>query len=388
MVTPYLNSDESIILTTHNVNFNSIVTELILTNQRLIIFDTKHAQFRYQTIPLSTIETVFAREDAQGNPAMYLSISPMTADSAPQSKEFTFLRQRSGERKQECDAWIKHVKGQIASIRQQALPAPQTSSSDDTDIIFDEPKTTIVEPVPEESAPPESVPEPQPSMAVPAPEDTLVDTGDATGLPDSAPEAPESDEQVPQAAAEDIQKEPQSSGTPPPPASPEKPKAIMLTAVIIVILAIAGGIFLYSTMPGGNSVEPSAPVITSSITTAATIVPTPSVQQTPAPLKTIVPTPQPTVIIPESGVWVKVHYEGNYYGRVGTSGDMKIVNASGEQFYQLTIVEGIVEATIQKQDGSGKVLTVEVYQNGVMVARSTKATPFATVDLRTEVKKG
>jgi stringent starvation protein B len=103
MVNPYLNRDESIILTTHNVSFNSLVTELILTNQRLIIFDTRHIQFRYQTIPLTTIETVMAREDTQGNPVMYLSVAAMTLDSAPQSKEFTFLPQTSGERRQECD---------------------------------------------------------------------------------------------------------------------------------------------------------------------------------------------------------------------------------------------------------------------------------------------
>jgi hypothetical protein len=388
MVTPYLNRDESIILTTHNVNFNSRVAELILTNQRLIIFDTGHAQFRYQTIPLTTIETVIASEDAQGNPVMYVSVSPITSDSAPQSKEFIFLQQSGGSRKQECDAWIKQLKEQIAVIRQQRILAMQASSSDEPDIIFDETKTTIMEPVPEDSTPPETMPEPQQSILSPPFTITGGDSGSATGLPDdSAPEAAGTDEHVPQATEEEIKNEPLSSRFHPPPASSDKPKVIALAAIIIVVLAIVGGALIYSTMPWGTSPEPAAPVITPTMTTAITTIPTPSVQQSPSPAVTPVPTPQPMVVIPEKGVWVKVHYEGNFTGRVGTSGDMRQVNASGEQFYQLPILEGTIEATIQKQDGSGKELTIEVYQNGKMVARSTKATPGATVDLRVDLKK-
>ncbi|MCK9593387.1 MAG: hypothetical protein M0Q91_15385 [Methanoregula sp.] len=394
MGNPYLNRDESIILTTHNVNFNSLVTELILTGQRLIIFDTNHPQFRYQTIPLTSIETVIASEDAQGNPVMYLSVSALTRDSAPLSKEFTFLRQPGGERRQECDTWIKQLKEQIASIRQQKILAMQLADSEKTDIIFDETKPTIIQPVPEDSIPLEEIPpEPPTSPLSTPPVITGVDTESSAGLPDVA-DSPESDEQVEQAvvaaveAAEATPKEPLSSRLPSPPASPDKPKTIALAAIIIVILAIAGGAYIYSTMSGENPVGLSVPVITPTITTAVTTIPTLTVQQTPAPEITEVPTPQPTVMVPQKGVWVKVDYAGNYTGRIGASGDLKQVNASGEQYYQLAITEGIVEATIQKQDGSGRVLTIEVYQNGKMVARSTKATPGATVDLRVELKKG
>ncbi len=153
MAAPYLNRDESIILTTHNVNFNSLVVELILTNQRLIIFDSRHPQIRYQTIPLTTIETVMSREDAHGNPEMYLSISSLTSDGAPLSKEFIFLRQSGGERRQECDAWLQQLKEQIALVRQQKLRDAQPAPSEDTDIIFDDTKTVIPEPAPEDSSP-------------------------------------------------------------------------------------------------------------------------------------------------------------------------------------------------------------------------------------------
>jgi hypothetical protein len=391
MAAPYLNRDESIILTTHNVNFNFLVVELILTNQRLIIFDSRHPQIRYQTIPLTTIETVMSREDLQGNPEMYLSISPLTSDGAPLSKEFIFLRQPGGERRQECDTWLQQLKEQIALVRLQKLPDAQPAPSDDNDIIFDDIKTIIPKPAPEESAPlataPDATPEPVEPPAVHPLTIAGVDTRSMLVIPDLKPVAWESDDQVPEPAAEETQKDPLSSRFHPPPAPSQKPKVMTIAAIILVILAIVGGVIIYSMISGERTVEPSEPVITQTITTAVTTIPTLSVTQTPAPTFTSVPTAPPIVLIPEKGIWVKVSYEGNYTGLIGASGDLKQVNASGIQFYQLAITEGIVEATIQKQDGSGRALTIEVYQNGSMVARNSKANPGATVDLRIEVKK-
>jgi hypothetical protein len=118
------------------------------------------------------------------------------------------------------------------------------------------------------------------------------------------------------------------------------------------------------------------------------MIPTPTVSQTPAPQITVVPTPPPTLIIPDKGVWVKVQYAGNFTGRIGTSGNLKMVNASGDQYYQIPINDGIVEVLLQKEDGSGNMLVVEVYQNGRMVTRSTKATPFGSIELRETIKRG
>ncbi len=108
----------------------------------------------------------------------------------------------------------------------------------------------------------------------------------------------------------------------------------------------------------------------------------------PTPQITVVPTPLPTLSIPDKGVWVKVQYAGNFTGRIGTSGNLKLVNASGDQYYQIPINDGIVEVLLQKEDGSGNMLVVEVYQNGRMVTRSTKATPFGSIELRETIKRG
>jgi hypothetical protein len=67
---------------------------------------------------------------------------------------------------------------------------------------------------------------------------------------------------------------------------------------------------------------------------------------------------------------------------------LKQVNGSGDQYYQIPITEGIVEVLLQKEDGSGNMLAVEIYQNGKMVTRSTKATPFGTIEIRENIKRG
>jgi hypothetical protein len=326
-----------------------------------------------------------ATEDAQGNPVMYLSVTSSTPDTAPQSKEFTFLRQTGGDRRQECDVWIKQLKMQIASTREQSLRTVQPSPPQDTDLIFDEPKTPVPETVPGEPAPQEIPHEPVESAVSPPPPPLAEDTVREPESQGPAQETPVSDEQVVQTDTGDAQKEGDLSRSQPPASG--RSKAIAIGAIVIVFIALAAMAFLYSTMPVEPPAIPVTPIITPAPATAATTSATPTVQQTPSPKITQVTIVVPVKMIPEKGIWVRIDYAGNYTGRIGASGDLKQVNASGEQYYQLAITEGIVEATIQKQDGSGKALTIEVYQNGRMMARSTKTTPLATIDLRVELKK-
>jgi hypothetical protein len=387
MGNPYLNRDESIILTTHNVSFNSIVTEIIFTNQRLILFDSRHAQFRYQTIPLATIETVMIREDAEGNPLIFLSISPLTPDSPPQSKELTFSKQAGGDRKQECVDWVKQLKEQIATVRLQELTSTQAATYQETDIIFEDITPEETDRVPAGSSLPELSAEPHEPIITPPLKSVEAGAGSMAGVPDGAiPAAPGSEGSLVQDSAETT---PESLSPPPshpPPAQPSKPKLIAVTAIVVIIALVAGA-FIYATILQGNTGEPPVP-LTPAITTAATMIPTPTVLQTPVPQITIVPTPQPTVIMPDKGVWVKIQYAGNFTGRIGTSGNLKQVNGSGDQYYQIPITDGIVEVLLQKEDGSAKMLTVEIYQNGRMVTRSTKATPFGTIEVREIIKRG
>jgi hypothetical protein len=391
MGNPYLNRDESIILTTHNVFFNSIITEVIFTTQRLIFFDSGHAQLRYQTIPLATIETVLIREDNQGNPVIFLSISPLNPDSPPQSRELTFSRQTTGDRKQECEAWVKQLKEQIALVRQLKLsPTPPPVSNHETDIIFEDIGPNGTEQVPSG----ETIPQQEAG-----PDKTLVNTpltwreadiGTAEVLPDTIIfQETEPGVSPVQDSLAVPETDSLSSRFHPPPDQPSRPKLIAVT-VIIVILAIVAGAFIYSMILPGNTSEPPVPQVTPSIVPDTTAIPTPAITPNPTPqtTRTLTATPTPAPMIPEKGVWVKVQYAGNFIGRVGTSGNLNQVNATGDQYYQVPINDGIVEVVIQKQDGSGDVLTVEIYQNGRLVTRSTKATPYGTIDIHETVKRG
>ncbi len=389
MGNPYLNRDESIILTTHNVSFNSVVTEVIFTNQRLILFDSRHAQFRYQTISLATIETVMIREDAEGNPVIFLSIAPITPDSPPQSKELTFSKQTGGDRNQECVEWVKQLKEQIASVRLQALASTQPPSYHETDIIFDDISPNEPERFPAGSPLPEQRAEPHEPIITPPLKSVEADAGSMAGVPDSTiPAAPGSEGSVVQDSAETTPESPSPPPSHPPPAQPSKAKLIAVTAIVVIIALVAGA-FIYSTILGGKTSEPPLLPVTPSIAPETTVIPTlTTVLPTPSPRITDVPTPKPTVMMPDKGVWVKVQYAGNFTGRVGTSGNLKQVNASGDQYYQIPITDGIVEVLLQKEDGSAKMLTVEIYQNGRMVTRTTKATPFGTIEVREAIKRG
>src|SRR5512135_163091 len=138
MSTPYFNRDESIILTAHKIKFDSALSDVMLTSQRIILIDAGYAQFKPQIIPLSTIETVIAGEDAYGNPIVTLSLAAAVPGGATTSKELVFSRQGGIERQQECNDWIKHLKEQIRSVREKATAAMETPTELDTDIIFDD----------------------------------------------------------------------------------------------------------------------------------------------------------------------------------------------------------------------------------------------------------
>jgi hypothetical protein len=118
-----------------------------------------------------------------------------------------------------------------------------------------------------------------------------------------------------------------------------------------LILAVAGGAFFYS-QPGWGTQESPPPV-------AAT---PPAVQQTPV---------LPPAVIPQNGVWVKVAYNGSYIGSVGNPGSLDHVGGSGDRFFRIRDSEGLVQASFQKQDYSGKTLALEVYRDGEMVCNRT-----------------
>jgi hypothetical protein len=370
MGTPYFYRDESIVLTAHEVKFESTLSDVMLTNQRLILIDSGYAQFSPQTISLSIIETVIGGEDAYGNPIITLSLAAATPGGATQPKELVFSQKTRGERKQECDDWVQRLKEQIALVRQNRS-IPKILADDDTDIIFDDTISSATTPVSDNVPPLQTTPAPQRPVIISPQEESTGATGNTRPEPASPPPAA-------------------VSATGPGPVLAKKPNLGTIAAVIIVILAIVGAVFVYSDMQGTPQI-PLTTVTTPPATTAVTTVVTPVLttitpELTLTPTTIVTPPPQPMLIIPETGVWVRVRYTGNFTGEIGTAGGMREVSGTGEQFYQVPTVDGPVDVTIEKKDGSGDVLSVEVYKEGTLVKRDTVSAPRGILDMSVDLK--
>jgi hypothetical protein len=393
MGTPYFNRDESIILTAHKIKFDSALSDVMLTNQRLILIDAGFAQFKPQTIPLTTIETVIPGEDAYGNPIITLALTATTPGGATQIKELVFSQQISGERKQECSDWVRQLKEQVLSIRQGISLSANPPVVEDTDIIFDDTIATPAEDVPGNVLS-QVNPELQEPVVIPLAENTR--PGEAPPG-DTIPQEPLPGGPVPE-SAEEPSKTSLSSRFHPAGAPAGKLNFGTIAAIAIVILAIAGGVLIYSNSLQGTPQEyPGTAIVTTlPVTTPPTTLVTPaqtqSIQttgiseQSPTPLVTPLPSTWPVIPVPDTGVWVRIRYEGNFAGQVGLSGGLRQVSGTGDQFYQIPTINGVIDVTVEKLDGSRNVLEVDIYKNGTLVKNSTVATPRGTIDIHVDLK--
>jgi hypothetical protein len=249
------------------------------------------------------------------------------------------------------------------------------------------PAPLIPKPVPSVPVPPPPA-EPAPVAAPPAEQAAGVpDTGvqwpvitpSGAASPAPAPEVPEVSAPVP----------------PPPPAAPKgsgKKKVIAVALAVIVILAVIGSAILFMN-PGGGLPATVTP------TTVATPVPTPTPEITAAitPVATIataepvsttvaVTTTAPQVIVPSSGVWIRINYPGIYSATFGTPGAESTRTDTGEHVYQVFTSTGIVVASVQKVDASGQEIQVEVYKDGNVVAEKSTSSPKGIVEIQVDLK--
>jgi hypothetical protein len=168
---------------------------------------------------------------------------------------------------------------------------------------------------------------------------------------------------------------PDAPGSPPPPTGPgsRQHTLIAVAAILLIILGIAGVIIFYPQNPTVPVAEP-------------TLLPTPTLQLT---SQTTTPTPQTTaVIIPPTGVWVRVNYPRAYNGWVGIPGSLREVSGSGDQTYKIPVGEGIVQAQIYKPDNSGDTLTLQIYRDGKIIGNRSVSTPRSTDELLIDAKTG
>ena len=154
--------------------------------------------------------------------------------------------------------------------------------------------------------------------------------------------------------------------------------------LVVAILLILAGLVIVANIMSGPS---GGPATTTPLTTVATTIPTPRPQSTRTPAVTSPITTGPTqVMVPPNGVWVKASYPGNYIGLIGTPGNQLEVSGSGDKLYPISTSDGIVAAVLQKKDGSGDKIILEVYKNGVMLKRESSVTPKGIVEIQLDLK--
>jgi hypothetical protein len=360
MADPYLSKDESIILATENVTSKSVSLALVLTNKRILLIENKRTDGRLQAeeILLSKIRTTAIDESADQDLAIALSFITDTGDTKHVTLTFT---QKPGEgRKHECDDWLN-------KIREHLLPSLDDGSLRRTEGVSPPPQK-----MPDQVAEPAAAGEPPGSTeeiahGAPSVGEIFAKHERLAGL--SYPAMPR--------ISEDL--------------SPSKSrKFIGLAILILVICAVIGGAVYYlQFMPGKPGAPPApivaSPVITTLVTAIHTASPTPLPTLTPQETVSQTPT-QSQALIPQTGIWIRVQYPGNFTGSVGAGGNIRTVTDTGERFYQMVIKTGTIRAFIQKQDGSGALLAVEMYQDGLLIKRGTTTAPRGDIDLQVDLK--
>jgi hypothetical protein len=119
----YLSSDESLILSTHNIRIAGVVLDLMLTSRRLILIDNSVTPFHLRTIPLDSIITAVSGTDVKGDPIITLSHMDPSRAGAPQPIDFIFIQQKGEQRATECSEWAATLRNHAAEARSGALSA-------------------------------------------------------------------------------------------------------------------------------------------------------------------------------------------------------------------------------------------------------------------------
>ena len=341
MGSPYLSSDESILLSTHNIHINTIPAEAILTSRRLVLVDSSHPQFRPQDIPFTAVETVMIGENSGNNPV--LSLTVVTKGDTRHTLGIVFSQPQKTKRTGERDSWAAKLK-ELSAISQEGHGAQ-----------------------PMDLAPP--------WIPGSLPADGSAENGSGQDFPDKFRNPP----LVPRR---------------PGPEDPSRNRSIIAaSAIAILVIAIVCGVFFFAPGLIAQTVAPIPPPTTPVATSIPTPVPVrtelPTTAVTLQPARTTGITPAPTTaprVVPQTGVWVRINYSGNFTGSVGIAGGMREVASSGDKYYQIPARDEVVEAAIQKLDNSGNILTVGVYNDGKLIKSGTTTTPGGEVDIYADLK--
>jgi hypothetical protein len=163
----------------------------------------------------------------------------------------------------------------------------------------------------------------------------------------------------------------------------KKSRNLAIGLLIIALLPMLVGVIIGVNLLSGPS---GGPANTTALTPVATTIPA-QVPQTPRFTAITTPSiPEPAQVqIPLTGVWVRVSYPGTYTGLVGTTGIQREVSDTGDNLYPIPSNARTVTASLEKEDGSGDQILLEVYKDGVLLRRESSITPNGIVEIQLDL---
>ncbi len=337
MADPYLADDETIILAAEHIRVRSKeYPALILTNRRLLLIRSAGEAISVGEYPLDALRSALVSQAPRDDPSLLLTYVTPRGDL--RREIFSFTGTPEQRRADEVREWAKKLSATLKPLVK------------DEGILTESP----------------------PGGASAA---------TAAGTPLPSREIPESRGRSSKLVIPDISDilEPAK-----PPASPAR--RIIPVAAILVVIAVLAGIFFLSHATSEANTDlpvPSIPATPVPAATAVTITTVPVTEIT-SPLSGAGVSGTDQFVIPSTGVWIRIRYSGNFTGSVGSGSVMIPVAGSGDHFYHQAVTTGSIRAFVEKEDGSGNKLSVDIYQDGAIVADGHGETtkPFGGVNIQ------
>lgn len=333
MVNPYLADDESVALATENIRVRSTTYQaLILTNKRVLFVRTEGEKISAEEFLIANLRSALVSQAAKDEPTLLLSY--VTSRGEARRESIVFISPPEKPRRDEVREWAKKLSDQLMPLPDEEIPLTPSSA-------------------------PRKTPPTAAAAKGGSTTDILAKHERLSGL--SFP-------------AIDLSEEPENP--------PSLRKTIVVAVLGIIVIAALAWMFLLphapsqeTATPPGVTPEPTPfPEMTTVPVTEAPTIATPSTPPLPAKL-----------IVPSTGVWVRVEYAGNFTGTVGSGSILKEVSDTGEHLYQQAITTGSVRAIVEKVDGSSGTLSVEIYKDGKIVSEGTTSRPFGEVNLQIDL---
>ena len=106
MGSPYLNSGEAIVLTTHRVSADAVTYDVMLTTERIFLIDNRNVRFEPQIIPLFGILSVHGGKTPAQEPVITLLFRTSEEAGGRQPINLVFSQNPNENRKPERDDWV------------------------------------------------------------------------------------------------------------------------------------------------------------------------------------------------------------------------------------------------------------------------------------------